>query len=90
MRARDGRKIPIDDSAAPIKDEKENVTGAVLVFNDIIERKQAEWAVRNSEERFRSIFDQAFNLMWLLQPDGTQNISKFWWRTCSAPTARVA
>jgi len=69
--AKDGTKIPIDDSAAPIKDEKENVTGAVLVFHDIIERKQAELALRNSEERFRSIFDQAFNLMWLLQPDGT-------------------
>lgn len=69
--AKDGRKIPIDDSAAPIKDEKENVMGAVLVFHDIIERKQAEWALQNSEERFRSIFDQAFNFMWLLQPDGT-------------------
>ena len=69
--AKDGRKIPIDDSAAPIKDEKGNVTGAVLVFHDIIERKQAEWELRNSEERFRSIFDRAFNFMWLLQPDGT-------------------
>lgn len=35
-------EIPIDDSAAPIKDAKGNITGAVLAFRDITERKQAE------------------------------------------------
>lgn len=35
-------EIPIDDSAAPIKDDEGNVTGAVLVFRDITERKQIE------------------------------------------------
>ncbi|RCJ23956.1 hybrid sensor histidine kinase/response regulator [Nostoc sp. ATCC 43529] len=39
--ARDGAEIPIDDSAAPIKDDKNNITGAVLVFRDITERKRA-------------------------------------------------
>lgn len=67
---KDGREIPIDDSAAPIKDEEDNITGAVLVFHDIIDRKQAELALRASEQRFRAIFDQAFQLIWLLQPDG--------------------
>ncbi|WP_414512071.1 response regulator [Nostoc sp. PCC 9305] len=38
---KDGAEIPIDDSAAPIKDEKDNITGAVLVFRDITERKRA-------------------------------------------------
>lgn len=40
--AKDGREIPIDDSAAPITDEKGNITGVVLVFRDIIERKLVE------------------------------------------------
>lgn len=39
---KDGETIPIDDSAAPIKDENGNVTGAVLVFYDVSERKQIE------------------------------------------------
>lgn len=39
---RDGMERPIDDSAAPITDEQGNVTGAVLIFRDIAERKQAE------------------------------------------------
>ena len=40
--ARDGTEISIDDSAAPIRDDKGNITGIVLVFYDVRERKRAE------------------------------------------------
>lgn len=40
--ARDGRNIPIDDSGAPIRDAAGNLVGAVLIFRDITERRQAE------------------------------------------------
>ena len=39
---RAGAPIPIDDSGAPIKDERGNVTGLVLVFRDITERRRAD------------------------------------------------
>ena len=39
---RDGRQIPVADSGAPIRDAGGTVFGAVLVFHDIIERKQME------------------------------------------------
>ncbi len=39
---KDGSEVPIDDSGAPIKDKDGNVTGVVLVFRDITERKKAE------------------------------------------------
>ncbi|MBI5445856.1 MAG: PAS domain S-box protein [Deltaproteobacteria bacterium] len=39
--SREGTEIPIDDSAAPIKDDKGNVTGVVLVFRDVTEREKA-------------------------------------------------
>lgn len=39
---KNGLEIPIDDSAAPIKDDRDNIMGAVLVFRDISDRKQAE------------------------------------------------
>jgi PAS domain S-box-containing protein len=43
--ARDGTEIPIDDSAAPIRDHAGNVAGAVLVFRDITERRRTEQAL---------------------------------------------
>jgi PAS domain S-box-containing protein len=44
--ARDGREIPVDDSAAPIRDPGSNVEGAVLVFRDVTERVRAHQALR--------------------------------------------
>jgi signal transduction histidine kinase/ActR/RegA family two-component response regulator len=40
--ARDGAERAIDDSAAPIRDAAGRVTGAVLVFRDVTERREAE------------------------------------------------
>ncbi|MDY3562637.1 PAS domain S-box protein [Gemmata sp. JC673] len=40
--ARDGAEYPIDDSAAPIRDASGAVSGAVLVFRDITDRRRAE------------------------------------------------
>jgi PAS domain S-box-containing protein len=40
--AKDGRQIPIDDSAAPIRDEKGALVGVLLVFRDISDRRRAE------------------------------------------------
>jgi PAS domain S-box-containing protein len=39
---REGREIPIDDTAAPIRNDAGTVLGAVLVFHDIIDRKRIE------------------------------------------------
>jgi PAS domain S-box-containing protein len=53
LTARDGRRSPIDDSAAPIRDAAGHVTGVVLVFRDITARKKAEDAVQQSLEELR-------------------------------------
>ena len=47
---RDGSEIPLDDSGAPIKDEKGNITGVVVVFHDITERKKIEEAIAKQAE----------------------------------------
>lgn len=44
--ARDGTRIPIDDSGAPIRGEQGETTGVVLVFRDASERRRAEKAYR--------------------------------------------
>ncbi len=40
--AKDGTEIPIGDSVAPIRNQDGNITGAILVFQDITQRKQTE------------------------------------------------
>ena len=46
---RNGTELPIEDSGAPIRDKEGQVTGVVLVFHDISEKRRAEKAVRDSE-----------------------------------------
>lgn len=48
--ARDGKKIPIDDSAAPIRDNRGNLNGVVLVFRDVAKRKYMEEQLRQSSK----------------------------------------
>ena len=40
--ARDGKEMPIDDSAAPILDDQGRVAGVILVFRDVAEKRHAE------------------------------------------------
>ena len=44
---RDGTERPIDDSAAPIRNENGEVAGVVLVFRDVTERRRQERALRD-------------------------------------------
>ncbi|HEY1860287.1 MAG TPA: PAS domain S-box protein, partial [Gemmataceae bacterium] len=57
-----GTECPIDDSAAPIRDQKNQIAGVVLVFRDISARKREESERRiqvaqlaATEERVRSV-----------------------------------
>ncbi len=53
--SRDGREIPIEDSAAPIRDNDGSIIGAVIVFHDVTENRRAQLALQESEKRFRSV-----------------------------------
>jgi PAS domain S-box-containing protein len=44
--SKSGQEVPIDDSAAPLKDETGKLIGAVLVFRDIWVRRAAEKRLR--------------------------------------------
>jgi PAS domain S-box-containing protein len=48
--ARGGREVPIEDSAAPIKDGAGTVSGVVLVFHDVTERRRAQAALRETQK----------------------------------------
>ena len=57
--SRDGTEHPIEDTAAPIRNSNGEVQGAVLVVRDASERREAELAIRRSEEHLRLIVDSA-------------------------------
>jgi PAS domain S-box-containing protein len=46
---RDGSEIPIDDCASPIQDDLGQITGTVLVFQNVSERRQKEAELRRVE-----------------------------------------
>lgn len=61
--SRDGREIPIDESASPIKDDRGNIVGAVLVFQDVSERKRAQEALRASQEYAENIINSSMDMI---------------------------
>jgi PAS domain S-box-containing protein len=55
--ARDGIELPVDDSAAPIRDHQGNLVGAVLIFRDITERRRAEQELHAAREQLQLVTD---------------------------------
>ncbi len=63
---KDGREVPIEDSAAPILDASGKVLGAVLVFHDVTEKRRAQDALAAAHQRtldlLESVTDGFFSL----------------------------
>ncbi len=60
----DGRTAIFHSNATPLRDENGQPFGAVGAFMDITESKRAEAALRQSELRFRTIYDTAPVSIW--------------------------
>ncbi|MBA4020419.1 MAG: hypothetical protein C0483_24930 [Pirellula sp.] len=52
--SKDGSRRPIDDSAAPIRDEQRRLVGTVLVFRDVTERRKTERRLRDISSRLQA------------------------------------
>ncbi len=63
---RDQSERYIDDSAAPIRDERGAIIGVVLVFRDIGERRAVEKRIELSESRYRRLFEAAHDGILIL------------------------
>ncbi len=59
-----------DWSLLPVKDPAGQVTALILVLSNVTSRKLAQLALSESERRFRGVFNQTFQHIGLLKPDG--------------------
>jgi PAS domain S-box-containing protein len=66
LSSREGAEVPIDDSAAPIYDGQANVTGVILIFRDITERRRAELV----NERLAAIVESSDDIIVSKTLDG--------------------
>ncbi|MEO8370375.1 MAG: PAS domain S-box protein [Candidatus Solibacter sp.] len=62
-----GQSIPIDDSAAPILDDQGKITGVVLVFRDVTQRRAAQRSLEESASRYRLLFESNPQCMWVYE-----------------------
>ncbi len=65
----DGSVRWIRDRGFPVRDASGKVYRVAGIANDITERKLAEEALRESEERFRQITENINEVFWLTTPD---------------------
>jgi PAS domain S-box-containing protein len=67
---RNGSLLPVSYVATPLRKDGK-IVGAVTAFQDITERKRTVEALRESERKFRAIFDHSFQFIGLMTTEGT-------------------
>ncbi len=67
--SRDGREYFIEDNAAPIRDERGRLVGAVLIFRDITAKRHAEQHLLESQEELTAIYNNAPVLLMLVDSE---------------------
>ncbi len=68
--ARDGTERSIDDSGAPIRNREGVLTGVVLIFRDITERRRTERTLNEQQEILQTLFDHIPVIIAFLAANG--------------------
>ncbi len=68
---KDGTLLDISLTISPVKDSSGRIIGASKVARDVTEKKHAERALQESEERFRAIVETTPECVMLVAADGT-------------------
>lgn len=71
LKAKNTGRFIISNTAAPLLDSNGNISGAVLVFNNITEKKEIERQLKNSEEKYRNLIEEASDAILIYSFDGT-------------------
>ena len=58
------------ENCYPLRDETGQIAGVNVVIQEITDRKNAEAALRESEERFRTLADNMSQFAWMTDENG--------------------
>jgi PAS domain S-box-containing protein len=76
---RDGERIPVAITSAPLRDGDGRIIGFIGTVKDISERSRAAQALRESEDRFRTMADNTPALIWTAGTDmGRTYFNQVW------------
>jgi PAS domain S-box-containing protein len=64
-RRKDGSDVTINLSTAPLRDADEHLTGVLAIIADITDRNHSDAALRQAEERYRTLVEQIPAAMYL-------------------------
>ncbi|MCK5842440.1 MAG: PAS domain S-box protein [Candidatus Sabulitectum sp.] len=71
LKRKNGSKLQVSLNVSAVRDEAGKILHSISSWRDISQRKQAEESVRESEEKFRTIFDNKGTATGLFNKDGT-------------------
>lgn len=67
---KNSHQLIISNSGSPLFDNKKNITGTVLVFNDITEKKRIENKLKESEKQYRTLIQHLPEAVYTCDADG--------------------
>ncbi|MHA2062295.1 MAG: sensor domain-containing protein, partial [Candidatus Sifarchaeia archaeon] len=83
---KDGSSFPVEYVSTPMRNKSGEIEGAVVVFKDITERKQAEEKLKESEDRYRRITDTITDYIYSVRVEGGRPMETKHCDTCFAVT----
>ncbi|MFA5834849.1 MAG: PAS domain S-box protein [Bacteroidota bacterium] len=69
--AKNGARTFIEDSAAPIFNDAQVITGVVLTFRDVTEKRKSQDELNRNEQRYRALIEKSTEVVMIMDNVGT-------------------